>query len=91
MNYCSMESISMKSLIDMNDVNIMHQVIMTKKFLKKLIDKSLEHKCGIINVSSVMGITMCSGNSTYASGKHSLRYFTEAISEELKDNKNLEI
>ena len=70
-------------LIDMLDVNVTHNVMMTKKFLKKMTDRN--QRSGIINVSSTMGFSPFAGQAVYAATKVFVNFFTEAVAYELKD------
>lgn len=65
-------------------VNLLAPVRLTKLFLNEMTKTNSGH---IVNIASVASFVPAVGLSTYASTKHGLRAFGEALHEELKDSK----
>jgi short-subunit dehydrogenase len=65
-------------------VNLLAPVRLTKLFLQDMLKNDSGH---LVNIASVASFVPAVGLSTYASTKHGLRAFGEALHEELKDSK----
>ena len=87
MNSGAFERIQMRKLVDMLDVNLAHNVFMTRLFLPRLIkrqrDSNRTKKCGFINVSSNTSYCPFPHNAVYTGTKHGLNALSEAVAYEI--------
>jgi short-subunit dehydrogenase len=91
MNNGLFNDLPLKDLTDMIDVNVTHQVMLTKRFVNYFNERrDHRYKGGIINVSSSIGYIPSAGSAVYSATKACINYFTVASSYELKDKLDIQ-